>query len=65
MKQGQETNHIWTQEVGTHDTNSINYHINYCAPLAPTAGALFTPNTILLHIILLFKNCCFNYLKQN
>ncbi len=20
MKQGQETNHIWTQEAGTHDT---------------------------------------------
>ncbi len=24
-------------------------------PLAPTAGALFTPNTILLHILSLFK----------
>ncbi len=34
-------------------------------PLAPTAGALFTPNTILLHILSLFKNCCFNYLNQN
>ncbi len=31
-------------------------------PLGPTAGALFTPNTILLHIRSLFKNCCFNYL---
>ncbi len=30
-------------------------------PLAPTAGALFTPDTILLHILSLFKNCCFNY----
>ncbi len=35
-------------------------------PLAPTVGALFTPNTILLHILSLFKNCCFFvYLKQN
>ncbi len=32
-------------------------------PLAPTAGALFTPNTTLLHIRFLFKNRCFNYLK--
>ncbi len=22
MKQGQETNHIWTQEAGTHDTHN-------------------------------------------
>ncbi len=28
-------------------------------------GGLFTPNTILLHILSLFKNWCFNYLKQN
>ncbi len=34
-------------------------------PLALTAGALFTLNTILLHILSLFKNYCFNYLKQN
>ncbi len=33
--------------------------------LAPTAGAHFILNTIFLHIISLFKNCCFNYLKQN
>ncbi len=44
---------------------SINYPVNYRAPLATTAGALFTPNTILLHILSLFKNCCFNYFKQN
>ncbi len=34
-------------------------------PLAPTAGALFTPKTILSDILLLFKILCFNYLKQN
>ncbi len=29
MKQGQETNHIWTQEAGTHDTqqNPDSYSI--------------------------------------
>ncbi len=27
--------------------------------LSPTAGELFTPNTILLHILTLFQNCCF------
>jgi len=32
---------------------------------ALTAGALFTPNTMLLHILPLLKNCCFNYLEQN
>ncbi len=32
-------------------------------PSAPTAGALFTPKTI-QHILSLFKNYCFNYLKQ-
>ncbi len=31
--------------------------------LAPTAEALFTPNTLLLHILSLFKNCRFKYLK--
>ncbi len=34
---------------------SINYHVNYSAPLASTAGALFTPNTY-FHIF-------FRYLK--
>ncbi len=33
------------------ENQSINYHVNYCA-LSPKAGALFTPNTMFLHIIL-------------
>ncbi len=33
-------------------------------PLAPTAGALFTPNTTLLHILFLFKNVALIILNQ-
>ncbi len=29
--------------------------VNYCAPLAPTAEALFTPNTVLLHSLWLIQ----------
>ncbi len=57
-----ESKHLvnkWKSQV------SINYHINYCAHSDPTAGALFTPNTILLRILSLFKYGFFNYLKQN
>ncbi len=55
-----ESNHVMSTNGKVSDLLII---MLITVPLAPTAGALFTTNTILLHILSLFKNCCFNYLK--